>query len=196
EQQNELSGNAFRRLCKAEYLHYLRVREWQDVHAQLRQLAKPLGLRVRPRDGAATDPDAVHQALLAGLLSHIGSYDERKRDYLGARGTRFVIFPGSGLAKKAPAWVMASELVETSRLFARTVARIQPEWVEPLAEHLLKRTYSEPHWSSKQGAAMVKEKVLLYGIAIIADRSVPYARVDPADARDLFIRHALVEGDW
>ncbi|WP_206673583.1 ATP-dependent RNA helicase HrpA [Pseudactinotalea terrae] len=196
EQQNELSGSAFRRLCRAEFLHHLRVREWQDVHSQLRQLAKPLGMHVNPRDRGATDPDRVHQALLAGLLSHIGAYDERKRDYLGARGTRFVIFPGSGLAKKAPAWVMASELVETSRLFARTVARIQPEWVEPLAEHLLKRTYSEPHWSSKQGAAMVKEKVLLYGIAIIADRSVPYARVDPADARDLFIRHALVEGDW
>lgn len=196
EQQNELSGNAFRRLCKAEYLHYLRVREWQDVHAQLRQLAKPLGLRVRPRDGAATDPDAVHQALLAGLLSHIGTYDERKRDYLGARGTRFVIFPGSGLARKNPAWVMAAELVETSRLFARTVARIQPEWVEPLAGHLVKRTYSEPHWSAKQGAAMVREKVLLYGMPVVAERTVPYARVDPVDARDLFIRHALVEGDW
>ncbi|GAB2598084.1 ATP-dependent RNA helicase HrpA [Pseudactinotalea suaedae] len=196
EQQNELSGSAFRRLCKSEFLHYLRVREWQDVHSQLRQLAKPLGMHVNPPDRGATDPDRVHQAVLAGLLSHIGAYDERKRDYLGARGTRFVVFPGSGLAKKPPAWVMAAELVETSRLFARTVARIQPEWVEPLAEHLIKRTYSEPHWSGKQGAAMVKEKVLLYGIPIIADRAVPYARVDPADARELFIRHALVEGDW
>ena len=196
EQQNELSGSAFRRMCKAEFLHYLRVREWQDVHGQLRQLAKPLGMRIRPHGGGATDPDRVHQALLAGLLSHIGSYDERKRDYLGARGTRFVIFPGSGLARKPPAWVMAAELVETSRLFARTVARIQPDWVEPLAEHLVKRTYSEPHWSSKQGAAMVKEKVLLYGIPVVAERTVPYARVDAADARDLFIRHALVEGDW
>ncbi len=196
EQQRELSGSAFRRMCKSEFLHYLRVREWQDVHSQLRQLAKPLGMRIKPHDGGATDPDRVHQALLSGLLSHIGSYDERKRDYLGARGTRFVIFPGSGLAKKAPAWAMAAELVETSRLFARTVARIQPEWVEPLAEHLVKRTYSEPHWSSKQGAAMVKEKVLLYGMPVIADRTVPYARVDAADARDLFIRHALVEGDW
>ncbi len=196
EQQRELSGSAFRRLCRSEFLHYLRVREWQDVHAQLRQLAKPLGLVVKPHGEQATDPDRVHQALLSGLLSHIGAWDERKRDYLGARGTRFVIFPGSGLAKKPPAWTMASELVETSRLFARTVARIQPEWVEPLAEHLVKRTYSEPHWSAKQGAAMVREKVLLYGIPVIAERTVPFARIDPRQARDLFIRHALVEGDW
>lgn len=197
EQQRELSGSAFRRMCKAEYLHYLRVREWQDVHTQLRQLAKPLGMTVRPQEGAGSvDPDRVHQALLSGLLSHIGAWDERRREYGGARGTRFVIFPGSGLAKKPPAWVMTAELVETSRLFARVVARIQPEWVEPLAEHLVRRTYSEPHWSSKQGAAMVHEKVLLYGIPVVADRTVPYARVDEADARDLFIRHALVEGDW
>ena len=195
EQQNELSSSAFRRMCRSEYLNYLRVREWQDVHAQLRQMAKPLGLEVHAR-GDAVDPDRVHQALLAGLLSHIGSWDERRREYAGARGTRFVIFPGSHLAKKNPAWIMAAELVETSRLFARTVARIQPEWAEPLAAHLIKRTYSEPHWSTKQGAAMVKEKVLLYGVPLVADRVVPFARVDPVVAREMFIRHALVQGEW
>ncbi|MFV0426458.1 MAG: ATP-dependent RNA helicase HrpA [Beutenbergiaceae bacterium] len=194
DQQRELSSSAFRKMCRREFLHYLRIREWQDVHSQLRHLAKPLGLTVAPR--GRTDPDLVHQALLSGLLSQVGSWDERKRDYVGARGTRFVIFPGSALAKKPPAWVMAGELVETSRLFARTSARIQPQWLEPLAEHLVKRTYAEPHWSSKQGAAMVKEKVLLYGITIVAGRSVPLARTDPELARELFLRHALVEGDW
>nr|WP_223411466.1 ATP-dependent RNA helicase HrpA [Occultella gossypii] len=195
EQQGEMGSSAFRRLCRAEYLNFLRVREWQDVHTQLRQMAKPLGLESHHR-GDATDPDRVHQALLSGLLSHVGSWDERRRDYVGARGTRFVIFPGSHLAKKNPAWIMAGELVETSRLFARTVARIKPEWAEPLAEHLVKRTYSEPYWSTKQGAAMVKEKVLLYGVPIVNERAVPLARVDGPLAREMFLRHALVEGEW
>ena len=198
EKQRELSGSAFRRMCKAEYLHFLRIREWQDVHSQLRQMAKQLGLSWSHRSDY-DDPgraDAVHQALLSGLLSHIGSWDERKREYTGARGTRFVIFPGSHLAKKKPEWVMAAELVETSRLFARTVARIKPEWAEPLAEHVLKRTYAEPYWSTKQGAAMVKEKVLLYGLPIVAARPVPLGRVDPDLAREMFIRRALVEGEW
>ena len=195
EKQRELSGSAFRRLCKAEYLHFLRIREWQDVHSQLRQMAKQLGLSWSHR-GDEPDADRIHQALLSGLLSHIGSWDERKREYSGARGTKFVIFPGSHLAKKKPEWVMAAELVETSRLFARTVARIKPEWAEPLAEHVLKRTYAEPYWSSKQGAAMVKEKVLLYGLPIVAARPVPLGRVDPELAREMFISRALVEGDW
>ncbi len=197
EQQRDLSSSAFRRLCRAEFLNWLRVREWQDVHEQLRQLAKPLGLTMNPhRPVGEVDADAVHRALLAGLLSHVGVYDERKRDYLGARASRFVIFPGSGLAKKPPAWVMAAELVETSRLFARTVARIRPEWVEPLAEHLVRRTYAEPRWSGRQGAAMVTEKVLLYGIPIVPGRPTLLGRVDPDGAREMFIRHALVEGDW
>lgn len=197
EQQRDLSSSAFRRLCRAEYLNWLRVREWQDVHEQLRQLAKPLGLRMNPhRPADEVDSDAVHRALLAGLLSHVGVFDERKRDYLGARGSRFVIFPGSGLAKKPPAWVMAAELVETSRLFARTAARIRPEWIEPLAEHLVRRTYSEPRWSGRQGAALVTEKVLLYGIPIVPARPALLGRIDPDAAREMFIRHALVEGDW
>ncbi|MCK6210262.1 ATP-dependent RNA helicase HrpA [Georgenia sp. EYE_87] len=235
-QQRDLSGSAFRRLCRAEFLNYLRVREWQDVVAQLRQLAKPLGLTMKPialphegdiaataektqdgrpdtaravvavgRSADAVSADALHQSLLVGLLSNLGSYDERRREYAGARGTRFVVWPGSGLAKKTPAWVMAAELVETSRLFARTVARIQPEWVEPLAAHLVKRSYSEPYWSTKQGAAMVKEKVLLYGMTLVADRNVLLGRLGDLPlgdvtarelAREMFIRHALVGGEW
>jgi ATP-dependent helicase HrpA len=193
EQQKALSSNQFRRMCRTEFLNYLRVREWQDLHGQLRQIAKDLGLTP---NGTPAEPPAVHTALLAGLLSHIGLYDGEKRDYLGARGGRFGIFPGSRLFRKSPRWVMAAELVETSRLWARTVARIEPEWIEPLAGHLVKRNYSEPHWSSKQGAAMAYERVTLYGVPIVTQRRVNLARIDPALARELFIRHALVEGDW
>jgi len=197
EQQKELSSSAFRRLCKSEFINYLRVREWQDLFTQLRQLAKPLGITVAaaPVDPAANE-DAVHISLLAGLLGHIGLYDERKRDYLGARGTRFAIFPGSGLFKKSPTWVMSAELVETSRLWARVNAAISPEWVEEVAPHLLKRTHSEPHWSKRTGSVMGYEKVTLFGLPIIARRQFHYWRVDPQLARELFIRHALVEGDW
>ncbi|WP_313558123.1 DUF3418 domain-containing protein, partial [Miniimonas arenae] len=208
DQRDVLGSSAFRRMCRTEFLHFLRIREWQDVHGQLRQLAAAIGIkpeRVNRLDGAAEpglvrrrriDADAVHQAVLAGLLSHIGSWDERRRDYAGARGARFVPFPGSSLARKPPAFVMATELVETSRLFGRTCARIQPEWAETLGAHLVKRTHSEPYWSSKQGAAMCHEKVLLYGVTLVADRIVPYAKVDPALAREMFIRHALVEDGW
>jgi ATP-dependent helicase HrpA len=147
----------------------------------------------------------VHVSLLAGLLSHIGMKDtdakpgRRRRgpaEFAGARGARFAIFPDSVLAKKPPAWVVAAELVETSRLWARTAARIDPEWAEELAAHLVKRSYSEPHWSARRGAAVALEKVTLYGLPIVAARQVSYARVDPAAARELFIMHALVEGDW
>jgi ATP-dependent helicase HrpA len=202
ERQKELSGNQFRRLCKQEYLHYLRVREWQDIYGQLRQVGKDLGVTLNT---TPADPQRVHISLLAGLLSHIGLMDETKkekdgrrgpREYDGARGARFAIFPGSALAKKPPRWVMAAELVETSRLWARLAARIEPEWVEPLAGHLVKRTYSEPHWEKNQGAVMAYEKVTLYGVPIVAERKVNYARIDPELCRDLFIRNALVEGDW
>ena len=197
EQQKQLSSSAFRRLCKSEHINYLRVREWQDLFAQLRQLAKPLGITVAAEPvNPAANQDAVHISLLAGLLSHIGLYDERKRDYQGARGTRFAIFPGSGLFKKSPTWVMAAELVETSRLWARTVAAIDPEWVEQVAPHLLKRSYSEPHWSKNSGAVLGYEKVTLFGLPVIAARRIQYWRIDAELARDLFIRHALVEGDW
>jgi ATP-dependent helicase HrpA len=197
EQQKELSGSAFRRLCRAEFLHYLRIREWQDLVGQLRQVAKSLGITAagamsQPGD----DPQAVHTALLPGLLSHIGIWDPEKRDYAGARGARFSPWPGSALFKKPPRWVMAGELVETSRLWGRDLGRIEPEWVEPLAEHLVKRTYSEPHWSAKNGAAMAFERVTLYGVPIVANRKVTYGRIDPEVSRELFIRHALVQGEW
>ncbi|RMI14402.1 DUF3418 domain-containing protein [Cellulomonas triticagri] len=237
--QRDLSGSAFRRTVKGEYLNYLRLREWQDVVTQLKEMAKPLGITVNPprstdRDLAAAerdpategrgalrlewDADRIHVSLLAGLLSQIGMQeatdlsggapargkggggrtpDRRGRnEYLGARGAKFAIFPGSGLAKKPPAWVMAGELVETSRLWARDAARIQPEWAEDLAAHLVKRSYSEPSWSSKQGAAMAVERVMLYGVPIVTGRRVLFAKVDAEHARELFIRHALVEGDW
>jgi len=198
EKQQELSSSAFRRLCRAEFINYLRVREWQDLFTQLRQLARPLGITLDNKRLA--DPvgnhDGIHISLLSGLLSHIGILDERKREYGGARGSRFAIFPGSALFRKSPTFVMAAELVETSRLWARVAARFDPLWAEEVAPDLVKRSYSEPHWSTKQGAVMAYEKVTLYGVPIIAQRRINYGRVDPALARELFIRHALVEGDW
>ncbi|GAA4348334.1 ATP-dependent RNA helicase HrpA [Angustibacter luteus] len=198
EQQKALSGNAFRRMCRSEYLHYLRVREWQDVHAQLKQVVKQLGLARSSglHEDGSVDADRLHRALLSGLLSHVGLRDTVQRDYLGARGARFAIWPGSAVARKPPTLVMAAELVETSRLWGRTVARIEPEWAEALAPHLITRTYSEPHWSSKRAAVMARERVLLYGVPLVVDRLVGYGQVDPELARELFIRHALVEGDW
>jgi ATP-dependent helicase HrpA len=206
QMREELSGNRFRRLLRDEFLHYLRIREWQDLHAQLRQAARNAGLTLNDVDA---DPDRIHISVLSGLLSQVGLRDDGPergdrtkdrrstgREFLGARGARFMIFPGSPLAKKPPRWVMAAELVETSRLFARTAARIQPEWIEPLAEHLVKRSYSEPHWSRKRAAAVATERVTLYGIPVVVGRSVDFGRIDPETSRELFIRHALVEGDW
>lgn len=237
-QSRDLSGSAFRRMCRHEYLHYLRIREWRDVYNQLAQLARPLGInaqnielptrasiraasdRLVPGSHAAgmanadvadavvalgqsadtPDADAIHQSLLVGLLSNLGNYDERRREYTGARATHFTIWPGSGLRRKQYDWVMAAELVETSRLFARTVARIQPQWVEQAAKHLVKVTYGEPYWSTKKGAAMVHQRVLLYGLTLVADRPVTLASVgtDAARqaAREMFIRSGLVEGGW
>jgi ATP-dependent helicase HrpA len=242
DQQRELSSSALRRLCRREYLHYLRVREWQDVYGQLRQAARELGvatdqdLSSDPQRNTAVPParttagpqtaargaagpgsrfppgvaDRVHMSLLAGLLSHIGMKAPDKKDggqkapgkrrplteFAGARGARFAIFPDSAAAKKPPQWVVAAELVETSRLWARITARIEPEWAEPLAAHLVRRGYSDPHWDARRGAVMASEKVTLYGLPIVAARPVNFARVDPAAARALFIQHALVEGDW
>ncbi len=193
KQQRDLSGSAFRRMCKAEYLHYLRIREWQDLHAQLRVVVRELGLTANTAPAPAS---AVHRALLAGLLSHIGLFDREKREYVGARGARFAIQPGSALFRARPEWVMAGELVETTRLWARTLAVIDPDWIEPLAGHVVKRSYSEPRWSASRASAVATERVTLYGIPIVTDRAVPYGRIDPEASRDLFIRHALVEGDW
>ncbi|MEC5178934.1 ATP-dependent RNA helicase HrpA [Arthrobacter sp. CG_A4] len=198
DKQQELSSTAFRRLCRAEFINYVRVREWQDLFAQLRQLARPLGISLDNKRLA--DPvglhEGIHISLLSGLLSHVGILDERKREYAGARGSRFAIFPGSALFKKSPTFVMAAELVETSRLWARVAAKFDPLWVEQVAPDLLKRSYSEPHWSKKMGSVMAQEKVTLYGVPIIPSRRINYGRVDPELCRELFIRHALVEGDW
>ncbi len=198
-QQKALSGSAFRRMCKSEYLHYLRVREWQDLHAQLRRACKQA--RIDPdlaTSARGADPhwDTVHQALLAGLLSHVGLRDAARREYAGARGARFSISPGSALFARQPEYVMSAELVETSRLWARVNARIEPGWAEEVGAHVVKRTYSEPRWSRGQGAAVATERVTLYGVPLVVDRTVQYARVDPAGAREIFLRSALVDGDW
>ncbi|MCU1673427.1 MAG: ATP-dependent helicase HrpA [Frankiales bacterium] len=193
EQQKALSSSAFRRLCRTEFLNWLRIREWQDLHSQLRRVARSLDLTL---NSGQASPDLVHLSLLAGLLSHIGLRDPDKREYVGARGARFAIVPGSALHKKQPQWVMAGELVETNRMWGRVVARIAPEWAEQLAPHLVTRVFSEPHWEKKQGAVMAYERVTLYGVPLVTRRKVGYARVDPVVSRDLFIRHALVEGDW
>ncbi|MFI9338016.1 ATP-dependent RNA helicase HrpA [Streptomyces althioticus] len=208
EQQKERGSSSFRRMCKQEYLNFLRIREWQDIYAQLRTVAKQMGIHLNDEDAPA---DRVHGSLLAGLLSHIGMKDVKeskdsgqgggrrdggRNEYLGARNAKFAIFPGSALFKKPPRFVMSAELVETSRLWARVNAKIEPEWVEPLAEHLLKRTYSEPHWEKDQAAVMAYEKVTLYGVPIVAQRKVNYGRIDAELSRELFIRNALVEGDW
>ncbi|MEU9705549.1 ATP-dependent RNA helicase HrpA [Streptomyces sp. NPDC047981] len=196
EQQKERGSSSFRRMCKAEYLNFLRIREWQDIYAQLRTVAKQMGIHLNEEDAPE---QSVHTSLLAGLLSHIGMKDVKegaKNEYLGARSAKFAVFPGSALFKKPPRFIMSAELVETSRLWARVNARIEPEWIEPLAQHLIKKTYSEPHWEKDQAAVMAIEKVTLYGVPIVTDRKVNYGRIDPEASRDLFIRNALVEGDW
>ncbi|MEG2887243.1 MAG: ATP-dependent RNA helicase HrpA, partial [Aurantimicrobium sp.] len=210
EKQKELSSSAFRRMCKAEFLNYLRVREWNDVYRQLKTLTKPLGLSLgEPK----IDPDGIHKSLLSGLLSHIGlkqvsdnklgdkrgahnSPRKQQHEFMGARNQKFVIFPGSALAKKPPAAVMSAELVETSRLFARTNAAIDPGWAEKIAGDLCKRSYSEPHWEKNQGAVVAYERVTLFGVTLVAHRRMQYSRVDPELCRELFIRHALVDGEW
>ncbi|MBK0420951.1 DUF3418 domain-containing protein [Leucobacter sp. CSA2] len=249
ERMDELSSSAFRRLCKAEYLNFLRVREWMDLFRQLQRAQRSGGDRrggnggerggskrrnapEGPRSGAGSvaariDPnaipapaggapfEAIHRSVLAGLLSQLGVRDDRQdrrvaqgrnvpgavkrkpaQEFLGSRGTRFVLYPGSVLAKKPPEVVMSVELVETSRLFARSNAVVDPAWAEELAGPLAKRQIGEPHWEKSQGAAVALERVTLYGVPIVQGRRVQLARTDPEHARELFIRHALVEGEW
>jgi ATP-dependent helicase HrpA len=193
EKEKELSGNQFRRLCKSEYLNFLRIREWGDLYRQLSRAATQLHLTV---GDPSTNPDGIHKSLLAGLLSQIGLKDSAKRDYIGARQVRFVVFPGSAVFAKQPAALMSAELVETSRLFARMNGAIDPAWAEPIAGDLVKRTYGEPHWEKRQGSAVALERVTLYGVPIVVNRRVQFARIDAAWARDLFIRSALVDGEW
>ncbi|RKF20160.1 ATP-dependent RNA helicase HrpA [Alginatibacterium sediminis] len=190
--RKEISESAFRKRCKKEFLAYMRVREWQDLATQIRQQVRELGYPLHQRE---PDFDAIHQALTTGLLSHIG-FKDKEREFLGARNRRFVVFPGSGLAKKPPKWLVAAELTETSRLFARTVAKIQPQWLEALASHRTHSRFDEPHWSKKRLSVMAYETVTLYGLTIISKRLVNYATIDPAMARTIFIRSALVEGEW
>lgn len=196
DSRDELTGNAFRKRMKREFLHYMRIREWYDLVRQLRDVERGLGWSRAENVANERDADAIHKSLLTGLLSNIGARDGNSKEFHGARGTRFMIFPGSSLSKKPPEFVMAAELVETSRLWARDVAKIEPAWVEQAAGDLLRRSYSEPVWSRKRSAAMVHEKTMLYGVAIVRDRLVPYHRVDPDGARNMFIRHALIGGDW
>ncbi|WP_442903558.1 ATP-dependent RNA helicase HrpA [Gilliamella sp. Lep-s21] len=193
EQQNILSGNQFRRLCQKEFLNYLRIREWQDVYTQIRQTIKQLAF---PINSQLADYRSLHIALLSGLLSHIGMKDLEKNEYIGARNIKFAIFPNSALFKNQPKWCIASELVETSRLWGRTVAKIDAGWIESIAKHLVKYSYSELRWSKKQGTTIANEKVTLFGLPIVASRIVNYSKIDPILSRSLFIRHALVEGDW
>jgi ATP-dependent helicase HrpA len=212
QQRRDLSSSAFRRRCRTEFLNFVRVREWQDLVRQLTSVAKDAGLTVAGRDDGAANPDAIHKSVLAGLLSQIGLRDDRTPaakgaggkptprrgtvEFIGARQLRFVVFPGSGLAKRPPRALMTAELVETSRLFARMNAAIDPAWAEPIAGDLVKRAYGEPRWEQKQGAAVADERVTLFGVPIVEKRRIQYARLNPAHARDLFLEHALLGGEW
>jgi ATP-dependent helicase HrpA len=180
-------------MCREEFLHYLRIREWQDLTGQLRSIARDIGIRESDEDAS---PASIHAALTAGLLSHVGLREGDAREYTGARNTKFVLAPGSALSKRPPRWVVVAELVETSRLYGRIAARIEPEAIERIADHLVQRSYSEPHWDTQRGAVMAYERVTLYGLPLVPRRRVNYAQIEPELARELFIRHALVEGDW
>lgn len=208
EQQAALSSSQLRKMCHREYINYLRIREWQDLFAQLREMGRTANIHAsggRDINASAHEID-IHKSLLSGLLSQVGVKEEREKDskgrtrgpreYLGARGTKFAIFPGSGLFKKGPDWVLSAELVETSRLWARTNASIDPQWIEEIGKHLISVQYSEPHWSLSSGAAVAYAKGTLFGLTIYVDRPVQYARVDAAAAREIFIQSALVEGQW
>lgn len=188
EQQEALSNNQFRRLCRQEFLNYLRVREWQDLTGQLTQLMQEQGYNLNSQSAGY---QAIHQAVLSGLLGQVG-FKDSEADYLGPRQTRFFVFPGSHLFRRKPKWVAAAEWVETSKLYARTLAKIEPEWIEPLAQHLVTRSYSEPHWEKKRGAVIAYEQVSLYGLVIVPKRAVLYSKIDPAVCHTLFVREALV----
>ncbi|MCP3127016.1 ATP-dependent RNA helicase HrpA [Shewanella sp. KJ2020] len=190
DQQKELSASQFRKKCRDEYLAYLRVREWQDLYAQLKQAVHDLKWRLNDTPASY---DALHRALLSGLLSHIG-FKDNNNEYLGARNRKFFVFPGSPLAKKGPKWIMAAELTETSRLFARCCAKIEPEWLEPLAAHLIKKSYVEPHFEAKPGSVIALENQVLYGLTVVHRRKVQYGPIDPVEAREIFIHSALAEG--
>lgn len=184
EQRTELSQNQLRNWCQKHFISFMRMREWRDVHRQLHLSIQQLKL-TENREPA--DYAAIHRSLLAGLLSHLGNLVE-KGEYLGARNRRFRIFPGSGLFKKSPKWVIAAELIETSKLYAHQVARIEPEWIEAPAAHLVKRSWSEPHWEKKRAQVVATEQVTLFGLIIVPKRRVNYGPIDPQTAHEIFIR--------
>ena len=189
-----------RRVCRDNLLSFLRIREWAEVHRQLEDVAKELQLSSPPgRAAAGNKADLgvrLHRALLTGLLSKIGQWNPEQRVYIGAKQTRFALHPSSSLAKKPPAWVMAFELVETSQLFARTAAKLDPEWLDEVGAHLLKRSYSDPHWSEKSARSTIKENATLFGLPVFRGRSVDYASIAPGRARLMFLEHALVRGEY
>ena len=191
QQQKDLGANQLRTWCKKHFINFLRMREWQDIVSQLKKSVAELGFGISHTEA---DYQAIHQAMAAGLLSHLG-FKDKDREYLGARNSRFMIFPGSGLSKSQPKWTMVAELVETSNLFGRVAAKIEPEWIEDLARHLTKTEYSEPHWSKKQGVVQAFEKVTLYGLVLVSQRRRTYSAIDPVVSREIFIREALVNLD-
>ncbi len=202
EARRELSGSKLRAWCKNRFINFMRMREWEDLARQLRRIGHDIGLNSDPARGplADADPVALHQALLPGLLDHIGQLDEpsegkpkkKGADYLGARGRKFRIFPGSGLAKRQPKWIVAGELIETSALFAHTVAGIDPKWIEQAAAHLVTREHYDPHWEKRRGQVAARERVKLFGLTLADGRKVDFGRIDPAVAREIFIRDGLV----
>lgn len=194
EVQRHLSRRKFQAHCRSRFLSWTRVQEWRDIHHQLRGQLHEMGYRENEKPA---DYEAIHRSLLSGLLSYIGMYQSGKnRQYLGARNSHFSIFPGSGLFKKQPKWVVSAELVETSKLYARTVARIQPEWVESIAGHLIKQAYSEPHWEKKRGQVAAYVRITLFGLPIVPRRKINYGPINPVEAREIFIRSALVDQDF
>mgnify|MGYP001330823578 CR=1 FL=1 len=191
EQERHLSHSKFRRMCRDRFLSFVRLREWEDIHKQLRALVLEMGMR----DSTAPDkPDLIHRSLLTGLLTSVGKKEE-DREYAGCRGLKFVIHPGSGIGRRRPGWVMAAELVQTTRLFARTCARINPEWIEELGGHLLKRSHSDPMWDGRRGRVLATEKATLYGLEVVAGRRVDFGKIDAAEARAIFIQQGLVDGE-
>ena len=194
EQRHHLSRRKFHNHCRSRFLSSTRVQEWHDIHQQLRAQMHQLKYKENTKEAGY---EAVHKAILSGLLSHIGFRESGSdNDYKGARGSRFYLFPGSVLFKSKPKWVMAAELVETTRLYARIAAKIEPRWIESMAGHLLKRSYAEPHWQQRRGQVGGWEKVMLYGLTLVARRRVNYGPIDPEESREIFIRFALVEGDF
>ena len=188
--QKTLSNSQLRKWCKEHFVHYLRMREWQDIVSQMKKSLVEIGFRLNTNEPSY---EAIHTAIATGLLSQIG-FKDKDREYLGSRNTRFMIFPGSGLSKTNPKWLLAAELVETSKLFARNVAKLDPKWLEPISQHLVNKQYSEPHWSKKKGAVQAYATVNLFGLPIVNKRLENYSLVDPVVCREIFIREALVNG--